>query len=95
MEKMSFSRPFRYWLRACGSFGTFISGNATCNHEDLLPDDAVIPHVITCQGRDHNCERTVRVPKPSGRQRPRQAGANPEKLARETMSHYSTLASIS
>ena len=44
----------RFWL-----YGTFIPGNAnaggsvTCIHEDLLPDDAVVTHVITCQGRDH------------------------------------------
>ena len=28
-------------------------GSAICIHEDLLPDDAVVTHVVTCQGRDH------------------------------------------
>ena len=28
-------------------------GSAICIREDLLPDDAVVTHVITCQGRDH------------------------------------------
>ena len=29
------------------------SGSAICIHKDLLPDDAVVTHVVTCQGRDH------------------------------------------
>ena len=39
--------------------GTFIpknansGGSATCIHKDLLPDDALVTHVVTCQGRDH------------------------------------------
>ena len=43
-------------FRLCG---TFVPGNANaggsviCIHKDLLPDDAVATHVITCQGRDH------------------------------------------
>ena len=28
-------------------------GSAICIHKDLLPDDAVVTHVVTCQGRDH------------------------------------------
>ena len=40
-------------------FGTFIPGNedaggsAICIHKDLLPEDAIVTHMITCQGRDH------------------------------------------
>ena len=40
-------------------FGTFIPANenagglATCIHKDLLPEDAIVTHMITCQGRDH------------------------------------------
>ena len=77
-------------------YGTLIPGNenvrgsAMCIHRDVLPDDAVVTHVITCQGRDHIRERTVRTPKPCCRQRPLRA--NPEELARETMSHQATLA---
>ena len=39
--------------------GTFIpnclnaGGSAICIHESLLPDGAMVTHVITCQGRDH------------------------------------------
>ena len=39
--------------------GTFIPGNenaggsAICIHKDLLPEDALVTHMITCQGRDH------------------------------------------
>ena len=39
--------------------GTFIprnanaGGSAKCIHKDLLPDDALVTHVVTCQGRDH------------------------------------------
>ena len=40
-------------------YGTFIPGNenaggsAVCIHKYLLPDDAVVTHVVTFQGRDH------------------------------------------
>ena len=40
-------------------FGTFIPGNenaggsAFCIHKDLLPEDAIVTHVITYQGPDH------------------------------------------
>ena len=40
-------------------FATFIpgdenaGGSAICIHKDLLPEDAVVTHMITCQGRDH------------------------------------------
>ena len=27
--------------------------SAICIHKDLFPDDAVVTHVVTCQGRDH------------------------------------------
>ena len=30
-----------------------LGGSATCTRKDLLPDDAVVTHVLTCQGRDH------------------------------------------
>ena len=31
----------------------YVEGSAICIHEVLLPDDVVVTHVITCQGRDH------------------------------------------
>ena len=40
-------------------FGTFLTDNenaggpAICIHMDLLPDDDIVTHVVTCQGRDH------------------------------------------
>ena len=40
-------------------FGTCILDNenagglAICIYKDLLPDGAIVSHVITCQGRDH------------------------------------------
>ena len=38
-------------------FGTFISGNENAGgstfHEDILPEEAIVTHLITCQGRDH------------------------------------------
>ena len=40
-------------------FGTFLpdnenaGGSAICIHRDLLPEEAVVTHLITCQGRDH------------------------------------------
>ena len=47
------------WTPRFKLFGTFIPGNenaggsAICIHEDLLPEDAIVTHVIACQGRDH------------------------------------------
>ena len=40
-------------------YGPFIPSDANagrsalCIHKDLLPDDAVVTHVVACQGRDH------------------------------------------
>ena len=40
-------------------FGTFIAdnenagGSAICIHRDPLPEEALVTHLITCQGRDH------------------------------------------
>ena len=40
-------------------FGTFLpdnenaGGSAICIHRDLPPEDAIVTHVVTCQGRDH------------------------------------------
>ena len=40
-------------------FGTFFpenekaGGSAICIHKDLLPELAIVTHLITCQGRDH------------------------------------------
>ena len=56
---MSISKLFRCWLRNLGFFVTFIPGrenagrSAICIHKELLPEDAIVTHMITCQGRDH------------------------------------------
>ena len=56
---MSFSRLFRCWLRGLSFFGTFIpdkenaGGSAIGIHKELLPEDAIVTHMIACQGRDH------------------------------------------
>ena len=40
-------------------FGTFIpdnvnaGGSGTCIHRDHLPEEAIVTHLVTCQGRDH------------------------------------------
>ena len=40
-------------------FGTFLpdnengEGSAVCIHTDLLPEKAIVTHVVTCNGRDH------------------------------------------
>ena len=40
-------------------FGTFLSdnenagGSAICIHRNLLPEEALLTHLITCHGRDH------------------------------------------
>ena len=40
-------------------FGTFLpdnenaGGSAICIHRDFLPEEAIVTHVVTCQGRDH------------------------------------------
>ena len=63
-------------FRLCGTFrpgNASAGGSAICTHKDLLPDDAVVTHVVTCQGRNHIFERTIRMPEPSCRQRPLRA----------------------
>ena len=57
MEWTSISKLFKCWLR--DFFGTFIPGNenaggsAICIHRGLLLEEAVVTHLVTCQGRDH------------------------------------------
>ena len=57
--RMSVSRLLKCWLHDLSFFGTFILGNenaggsAICIHKDLLPEDAIVTHMITY------CERTV------------------------------------
>ena len=59
MERTNISRLFRYWLRDFGFFGTFIpdnenaGGSAICIHRDLLLEEALVTHLVTCHGRDH------------------------------------------
>ena len=43
-------------FRLCGTFlpdNENAGGSAICIHRDLLPEEAIVSHVITCQGRDH------------------------------------------
>ena len=48
----------------------------TCIHKDLLPEDAIVTHVITCQGRDHIVN--VQSGRKKSSDRPFRAGAYPE-----------------
>ena len=58
MERMNIFRLFRCWL-AISVFCTFIldnenaGGSAICIHRDLLPEEAIVTHLVTCHGRDH------------------------------------------
>ena len=69
-------------------------GSAICSHKNLLPDDAVVIHVVTCQGCDHivnvrsGCQSLIVV----------NVHFEPElnlRSLRERLSHHATLASIS
>ena len=57
--KNEFLQAIQVWAPRFRLFGTFIPGNenaggsAICIHRDLLPEEAIVSHVITCQGRDH------------------------------------------
>ena len=59
MARTSFFRLSRCWLRDFDSLVPFFltmrmrGGSAICIHRDLLPEEAIVSHVITCQGRDH------------------------------------------
>ena len=59
MGKMNLSRPVRCGPREFRLHGTLkpsnanAGGSAICIHKDLLSGDAVVTHVITCEGRDH------------------------------------------
>ena len=58
MERMNNFRLFRCWSRDVVFFGTFLveneneGGSAICIHRDL-PEVAIVPHLVTCHGRDH------------------------------------------
>ena len=51
------NREFK--LNTVSFSGTFFPGNenaggsAICIHRDLLPEEAIVTHLITCQGREH------------------------------------------
>ena len=57
--RMNSYRLFRYWSHNSGylahSYRTKKSagGSAICIHKSLLPNGAIVTHVITCQGCDH------------------------------------------
>ena len=43
-------------FRSCGTFlpvNENAGGSAICIHRDLLLDEAIVTHLITCHGRDH------------------------------------------
>ena len=68
--KDEFLQAIQVWAPRFNLFGTFKAGNenagrsATCIHKDLLPEDAIVTHMITCQGRDHfvNVESGWKIP---------------------------------
>ena len=57
--KDEFLQAIQVWAPRFSLYGTFLpgklntGGSAMCIHKDLLPDGAVLTHVITCQGGDH------------------------------------------
>ena len=59
MGKHKYLQAFQVLAPRFRFFGTFILGNenaggsAICIHRDLLPEEAIVTHLITCQGRDH------------------------------------------
>ena len=60
MERTSFFKLSRCWLRDFDRlFGTFLldnenaGGSAICIHRDLLPEEATVTLVVTCQGLGH------------------------------------------
>ena len=54
-----FLQVIQVFAQRLKQYGTFIpknanaGGSAVCIHMDFLPDDAMVTHVVTCQGRDH------------------------------------------
>ena len=57
MVRTSISRLFMCWLHDL-FFLYFLEsenagGSAICVHRDILPEEAIVTHVITCQGPDH------------------------------------------
>ena len=56
MGRMYCSRLIRYWSRDSDYMvpnNPNAGGSAICIHKDLLLDDAMVTHMVTCQGRDH------------------------------------------
>ena len=58
MVRTSIFRLFRCWLHDLPFLVLFpenenAGGSAICIYRDLLPEEAIVTHLITCQGRDH------------------------------------------
>ena len=57
MERTSNFRLLRCWLRDFSGTSTPENGNAggsaICIHRDILFDEAIVTHLVTCHGRDH------------------------------------------
>ena len=76
MGRMSFSRLFSFLLQDSDYMARLFRKMRTqvdqlhASIKDLLPDDALVTHVVTCPGSRSRREHTVRMPKPGDRQRP-------------------------
>ena len=58
MERLSIFRLFRCWLRDLVFWYFFpenenAGGSAICIHKDLVPEEAIVTHWVTCDGRYH------------------------------------------
>ena len=59
MGRTSFLHALQVLVPRFQLYGTFVpnnanaGGSAICIQKDLLLDDAMVTHVVTCQGRDH------------------------------------------
>ena len=59
MERMSIFRLFRCWLHDLVFFGTLTPENenagasAICIHRDILPEEAIVTHLVACHDSDH------------------------------------------
>ena len=57
--KDEFPQAIQVWAPEFRLFGSFLPDNenaggpAICIHRDLLPEEALVTHLITCHGRDH------------------------------------------
>ena len=81
MERTNYLQAMEVLAPRIRVFGTFIpanenvGGSAICIHKDLLTEEAIVTHLVTCHGRDHLVKVSTWSTQPGDFQRSLRTGA--------------------